>query len=138
MFAGLLPTASQLIALTRLIPIRCFVGPTLGCVVATRFLIHRYASVNSVDQENAADDVPPLSPTRDWSRQFSMSVRLRDRRHVHFVSQRRIPPMIPALLSTTETWDGNLILTSRELPPPMYKWSNHVSTRNRSIAIERR
>jgi hypothetical protein len=65
MFAGLLSTTRQLIALFAVLSIRCVSAPSGGRVIATRFVIHRCASVNGVDQSNAADDVPSSSRKRD-------------------------------------------------------------------------
>ena len=68
MFVGLLSTASQLIALISCVRIGCFTVLTVVCVVATRFLIHRGASVKRVDDVSAADDVPLMSPRRECPR----------------------------------------------------------------------
>lgn len=121
MLVGLLSTASQLIALLSRVRIGCFTVLTVVCVVATRFLIHRGASVKGVDDVNAADDVPLMSLIRECRAAVARWADSRDRDHAFSLAHRRMPPMIPAALSTTEMSDGSLRRTFREFPPPMYK-----------------
>ena len=117
-----LSTASQIISLISLVRVSCLSVPAVLCFVATRFLIHRHSSVNSVDEFNAADDVPLCSALVEYlhsethQRECVMPVTLSQ---PFSLDQRRTPPKIPALLSTTEMSDGRSSLTCREFPPPM-------------------
>jgi hypothetical protein len=61
MFVRPLTTAREIVALVNLVRIGRLTGGDILCIVAMRFVIHRYASINSVDEINAADDVPSSS-----------------------------------------------------------------------------
>jgi hypothetical protein len=76
-----LSTVSQIIALIILVRMSCLSVTGVLSFVATRFLIHRHASVNSVDEFNAADDVPLYSSPVEYPRPKTRHRRISDRCH---------------------------------------------------------
>jgi hypothetical protein len=76
-----LSTASQIISLISLVRMSCLSVPPVLSFVATRFLIHRHSSVNSVDEFNAADDVPLCSAFVEYLHSQTRQHRIRDPSH---------------------------------------------------------
>ena len=100
--------ATQVVVLAAFHGIGCSMPATVVTGIVTSMLVHRPVLRDQwVDIHCAADHVPRVR-------------RLLDCREKDY-SQRRTPPMMPALLSTTEMSAGSFSRTFREFPPPIYR-----------------